>query len=250
MNRRIDLNADLGEGMGDDAAMLAIVSSANVACGLHAGGRETMAATFRAAKARGVTVGAHPGYDDRANFGRIVVPQSAGEIERLVAWQVGGAAAVAALTGQRIAYVKAHGALYNLAAGDRDVAGAVARGIRAVDRNLICLALAGTAGAAAAADEGLLVASELFADRAYNPDGTLVARGTPGAVLHDADEVAARACAMLGAGAIIATDGTRLPVPIDSMCLHGDTPGAVAIARRLRAALAGAGWTVRPFAPP
>lgn len=247
--RHIDLNADLGEGVGDDAAMLGLVSSANIACGMHAGGPEEMGAALAAARAGGVAVGAHPGYADRANFGRIVVPQTLAGIERLVAWQIGAACGMAALAGHRITYVKAHGALYNLAATDTDVALAIARAVRAVDPALTALCLAGSAGAAATMATGLRVAAEVFADRAYRPDGTLVPRTEPGAVIHDAGEVAARTLRMLEDGAITATDGTRRAVPMDSICLHGDTPGAMALARALRAALGAAGWRIAPFAP-
>lgn len=247
--RTIDLNADLGEGIGDDAAMLGLVSSANVACGFHAGGPDQMAATFAAAVAAGVAVGAHPGYGDRANFGRIAVPHTLAEIERLVAYQIGAACGMAALVGHRVTYVKAHGALYNLAAVDTGVAGAIARAIRAVDPALTSLCLAGSAGLQVMAAEGLRVAAEVFADRSYRPDGTLVARGELGAVLHDAGQVTARALRMLEDRAITATDGTRLPMHIDSVCLHGDTPGAVALAKALRSGLVAAGWRIAPFAP-
>lgn len=246
--RRIDLNADLGEGVGDDTAMLAVVSSANIACGMHAGGPQEMLAAFATARQRGVAVGAHPGYDDRANFGRVVVPMSTREIEAMVAWQVGAAMGVAALAGHRLGYVKAHGALYNLAAVDDDVAGAVVRAVRAVDPALILLCPAASRAEAAARAAGLDVAAEIFADRAYRPDGTLVPRSEPGAVLHDAAAVAERTLRMLDEGAIFAIDGSRRPTRMDSICLHGDTPGAVALARSLRAALIGAGWRIAPFA--
>ncbi len=245
----IDLNADLGEGIGDDAAMLGLVSSASIACGFHAGGPDEMAAAFGGARANGVAIGAHPGYADRANFGRIVVPQSLAEIERLVAYQVGAACGLAALAGHRITYVKAHGALYNLAAVDTDVAGAVAGGIVAVDRGLIALCLAGSAGAQAMAAHGLTIAAEVFADRAYRADGTLVPRSEPGAVILDAGEVTARTLKMLGDRAITATDGTRRLTQMDSICLHGDTPGAIVLARALRSGLIAAGWRITPFAP-
>ena len=248
-SRQIDLNADLGEGVGDDVAMLGLVSSANIACGLHAGGPQDMATAFAAALAGGVAVGAHPGYADRANFGRVVVPHTLVEVERLVAWQVGAAGGMAALAGHRITHVKAHGALYNLAAVNPDVARAIARAVRAVDPALTCLCLAGSAGAAATAATGLRVAAEVFADRAYRPDGTLVPRGQLGAVIHDASIVTARTLAMLDDRAITAADGTRLALPMDSICLHGDTPGAVALARALRAGLTAAGWRIAPFAP-
>lgn len=243
----IDLNADLGEGVGDDAAMLGIVSSANVSCGCHAGDAGTMATAFATARAQGVRTGAHPGYPDRANFGRLVVPMTVAEVERMVAWQVGAAMGVAALAGTRIAYVKAHGALYNLAATDRGIADAIARAVRAVDSRLTILCPAASQAETAANDAGLPVAAEVFADRAYRPDGTLVPRGEPGAVIHDPAQVSARVLAMLEAGAVKAVDGTEVPLRIDSVCLHGDTPGAVALARALRATLEAAGWRIAPF---
>lgn len=244
----IDLNADLGEDQGDDAAMLGLVSSASIACGFHAGGPDQMGAAFAAARSAGVVVGAHPGYSDLANFGRVVVPMSMAAIERMVAYQVGAACAVASLAGHPIRYVKAHGALYNLAATDMDVATAVARGIRGVDTGLCALGLAGSAGARAMEATGIRVFSEIFADRGYNPDGTLMARSLPGAVLHDPGDVTTRTLAMLEEGAILAHDGSRCQVGMDSICLHGDTPGAVELARWLRAGLLAAGWRIAPFA--
>jgi UPF0271 protein len=251
--RTIDLNADLGEGfgpyrLGDDAAMLGLVSSANVACGFHAGGPEEMFATFRLAHERGVAIGAHPGFADREGFGRRALPLSAAEVERQCAYQIGAACGMAALAGHRITHVKAHGALYNLAAEDAAVARAIARAIRAVDPSLICLTLAGTPAEAEAMAAGLRVAAEVFADRGYRADGTLLPRAAPGAVLHDPAMVAERMLAMLAEGAIIAADGTRKPQRMDSICLHGDTPGAVALAAHLRQALVGAGWRIAPFA--
>ena len=218
----IDINADLGESygaytLGDDLAMLDIVSSANVACGFHAGDPEVMHATFVNAKARSVAVGAHPGYQDREFFGRRKLPHSAGELERLVAYQIGAACSVAALAGHRITYVKTHGALGNLAAADEAVSRAIARSIKAVDRSLACLAIAATWSERGARAEGLNVASEIFADRAYQPDGQLVPRNQHGAVLLDADEIGRRIVAMLEERAIITSDGTRVPTRIDSI---------------------------------
>lgn len=246
--RRIDLNADLGEEAGDDAAMLALVSSANIACGAHAGGPEAMFAAMAEAKARGVAVGAHPGYADRAGFGRVVVPMTEAEVERLVAHQVGAAAGMAALAGTRLAYVKAHGALYNLAAVEPGVARAIARAVKAVDPGLALLCLSGSAGARASSDAGLAVFCEIFADRAYRADGNLVPRGEAGAVIQEPAAVVARVLDMLQTGTVAATDGTRLPLAMDSLCLHGDTPGAVVLARALRAALEAAGWRIAAFA--
>ncbi len=245
----IDLNADLGEDRGDDLAMLGLVSSANVACGFHAGGPDQMSAAFAAARSAGVAIGAHPGYADRVNFGRVVVPMSEAAIERMVAYQIGAACGLAALAGHRISHVKAHGALYNLAATDTGVARAIARGIAGVDPGLVSLCLAGSEGARVMAEAGLRVASEVFADRAYRPDGTLVPRDQPGAVLHHPQDVIDRTLLMLSERALLAQDGSRRPTQMDSICLHGDTPGAVDLARRLRAGLQDAGWRIAPFAP-
>jgi UPF0271 protein len=240
----IDLNADLGEGMGDDAAVMALVSSANIACGGHAGDAVSMRAALRAARDAGIAAGAHPGYEDRADFGRVVVPMDPGAIAAMVARQVGALADIAAGLGLRLAHVKAHGALYNLAAVDAGVARAVCDGIRAVDPGLACLCLSGSLAERVARDAGLRVVAEVFADRAVRPDGTLVPRGTPGAVIHDPAAVVARVRAMLADGAVTAVDGSRLPLAMDSICLHGDTPGAVALARALRAAILDAGWCI------
>ena len=252
---RVDLNADCGEGfgpwaMGDDAALMEVVTSVNVACGFHAGDPQTMARTVRLAAERGVAVGAHPGYADREGFGRRVVPMAAGEIERMCAYQIGAACGVAALGGARVGHVKAHGALANLAAADGEVARAVAAAAAGVDRSLVLLAIAGTELVAAGERAGLRTASEVFADRAYLPSGHLMPRGRPGAVIHDAGEAARRVVAMVEAGAILPEEGAPVPVAIDSVCVHGDTPGAVALARRVRAALEGAGMTLAAFAPP
>ena len=247
--KTIDLNADLGEGVGDDAAMLDIVSSANVACGFHAGSRDIMQATFAAARDRGVAIGAHPGFADREGFGRRLIPTTIAEVEALVAYQVGAACAVAALAGHRVTYVKAHGALYNHAAVDADLARAVARGIRAADPRMTCLCLAGSVALKVSAAEGLAVAAEVFADRAYLPDGTLVPRDRDGAVLHDAGRIAERIVGMIGSGTITAIDGSTFTAPMDSICVHGDTPDAVGIAAHLRQALLMAGQRIAAFAP-
>jgi 5-oxoprolinase (ATP-hydrolysing) subunit A len=247
--RTVDLNADLGEGVGDDAALLGIVSSANVACGFHAGSPDIMRETFAAAQDRGVAIGAHPGFADREGFGRRLIPTTIAEIENMVAYQVGAACAVAALAGHRVTYVKAHGALYNHAALHADVARAVARGIRAVDPRLTCLCLSGSVALTATAEAGLAVAAEAFADRAYQPNGTLVPRDRDGAVLHDAGLIADRMVRMVATGTITAIDGSSFAAPMDSICVHGDTPDAVGIAAHLRRALLAAGHRIAAFAP-
>ena len=251
--RSIDLNCDCGESygayvMGDDAAMLEIVTSANVACGFHGGDPEVMARTFRLAKEKGVAVGAHPGFPDLWGFGRRRLPFSAAEIERLVAYQIGAAQALAAYAGHRITHVKPHGALSNIAAEDNEIARAIARATKIVDPQLVFLAIAGTELERAGADEGLSVAREIFADRGYGDDGQLLPRGQDGAVLHDPQIIAARVLKMVEEGAVIAASGKRLPTRIDSICVHGDTPGAVAIAATVRKELAAAGVSLRAFA--
>ena len=254
MTASVDLNADCGEGygswaMGDDAALMEVVTSVNMACGFHAGDAEVMGRTLRLAAERGVAVGAHPGYADREGFGRRIIPMDAAEIARMCAYQVGAACGMAALAGGRIGHVKAHGALANLAGAEADVADAVAGAVAGVDRSLVLLAIAGTELGLAGERAGLRVASEVFADRAYDPSGRLRPRGRPGAVIHDAEEAARRVVAMVEAGAILPEGAAPVPVAIDSVCVHGDTPGAVALARRVRAALEEAGVAVAPFAP-
>ena len=249
----IDINSDLAEGFGsyrcgDDEAMLDIVTSANVACGFHAGDPEIMARIFAAAKARGVAVGAHPGFPDLWGFGRRRIPFTAGEIERIVAYQVGAAQALAAYAGHRISYVKTHGALGNIAETDREVATAVARAVRAVDPSLALLAIARSEQAAAGEAANLETVQEIFADRGYTEDGHLIPRGRPGALIHDPDEAADRVLAMVEAGAIVTASGARLPTAIGSVCVHGDSPHAVETARRVRARLEAAGVSVAPFA--
>ncbi|MEE7440386.1 UPF0271 protein [Methylobacterium sp. UNC300MFChir4.1] len=250
----VDLNSDLGEGYGayacgDDAAILGIVTSANVACGLHAGDPEIMARTFALAKERGVAVGAHPGFPDLWGFGRRRMPYSPAEIERLVAYQIGAAQALAAYAGHRITYVKAHGALANVAAEERPVADAIARAVRAVDRELALLAIALTAQVPAGEACGLEVHQEIFADRGYTPSGLLIPRSQPGAMITDAGEAADRVLRMVEAGAILTADGQTLPTPIRSICVHGDSDHAVATARAVRTRLEGAGVTLAPFRP-
>ena len=252
--KTVDLNADCGESygpwrMGDDAGILDIVTSANIACGGHAGDPDTMAATLALAKARGTSVGAHPGFDDKPGFGRRVIPMGADAIERMVAYQVGAMAGMAALAGVPMRYVKAHGALSNLASVEREVADAVARAVRAVDGALPLLAVAKTELERAGEAAGLRVACEVFADRTYQADATLTPRSRPGAVLHDAEDAAARVVRMLERGAIVAEDGTEIPTAIDSICVHGDEPTAVRTAARVRERIVAAGWTVAPFAP-
>ncbi len=250
--KRIDLNADLGEGygpwrMGDDDAMLGIVTSANVACGFHAGDPDIMARTFALAREKGVAVGAHVAFPDLAGFGRRPLPMTGAEIERAVAYQIGAAMGIAALASCRVAYVKAHGALANIAERNVEVADALARAMRAVDPSLVLLAIALSEQVRAGERAGLVVAHEIFADRAYLDDGRLQPRCEPGAVLTDADAALARVRLMLAEGALVTISGKRLPTRIDSICVHGDTAHAVSMARRLRAGLEVEGYALRAF---
>jgi UPF0271 protein len=252
----IDLNSDLGEGfgawqMGDDAAMLAIATSVNVACGFHAGDSDIMRATAHLAKQRGVSIGAHPGYRDLHGFGRRPVSGlSASEVETLVAYQIGALQAVAALAGHRVTHVKAHGALSNVACVDPMTATAIASAIKAVDRNLVFVVLPNTELQRAGERANLPLAHEVFADRAYDDNALLVSRNKPGAVLHDADAIAARVVRMVQSKSVTSISGRDIRVPVDTVCIHGDTAGAVAIARKVRAALEAAGIGVKPFNPP
>jgi 5-oxoprolinase (ATP-hydrolysing) subunit A len=248
----IDLNADLGEGfgpwrMGDDAALLGVVTSANVACGFHAGDPDIMTRVLMQAREAGVAVGAHVAFPDIAGFGRRILPMSAAEIARAVAYQIGAAQALATFAGHRLSHVKVHGALANLAEHDAAVADAIAEATRAVDPSLTLLAIARSEQTRAGERAGLRVAHEIFADRAYANDGRLRARALPGAVIHDVDVVIARVRQMLAAQALITIDGELLPTPIDSICVHGDTPQAVALAQALRHALENDGVALRPF---
>lgn len=251
---KIDLNSDLGEGFGsytcgDDDAMLSVVTSANVACGMHAGDPEIMARTFAVAKEKGVAVGAHPGLPDLWGFGRRRIPFTCGEIERLVTYQVGAAQALAAYSGHRISYVKPHGALGNWAEIDRSIADAVARAIKAVDPSLIFLTIALSEQVQAGEAAGLRTVSEIFADRGYTEQGRLIPRGQAGAMIHDPDEAANRVLAMIEERALFTASGVRIPAPIESVCVHGDTAQAVAMAQHVRMRLVNAGVDVAPFAP-
>jgi 5-oxoprolinase (ATP-hydrolysing) subunit A len=247
MTMQMDLNADLGEGLGDDAALLGVVTSANVACGGHAGDDATMRQTLGLAMAGHVRVGAHPGYADRVGFGRRIIAMTQDDIEMLVAGQVAVLVGHAAEAGTRVGYVKAHGALANLAADDADVASAVARGVRAVSGDLALLAISGTAQETAGRAVGLAVFSEVFADRAYLPNGRLVPRSDAGAMIHDADVATGRMLRFLDTGLMPTLDGGQVALAAQSICVHGDSPGAVAMAVALRRALVGAGVTLAAF---
>ncbi len=254
MALRIDLNSDLGEGygawrMGDDAAMLGIVSSANVACGFHAGDPATILATLAAAAERGVAVGAHVSYPDRVGFGRRAMDVAPAELTADVIYQIGALQGLAAAAGTRVTYVKPHGALYNTAARDAGQADAVIAGIRAIDPSLVLMGLAGAPILARAEAAGLATMAEAFADRAYTAGGDLVSRRQAGSVLHDPEVIAARMVRLVTEGAIEAIDGTPVRLAAGSICVHGDTPDAVRIAASVRDALVAAGVAITSFAP-
>jgi 5-oxoprolinase (ATP-hydrolysing) subunit A len=249
---QIDLNSDLGEGygpwtMGDDAQILGCVTSANIACGGHAGDPETMFKTLRLAAERGVRVGAHPGYADREGFGRRVIPMQAAEIGRMVVAQVGALMALARLAGTQVRYVKPHGALGNLAAADMTVASAIVSAVKGLDPGLAILAISGTELEHAARAQRVAVFSEIFADRAYLPSGQLVPRGQPGAVLHDADQAADRLFGYLKNGLMPVVGGDPITLRSDSICVHGDSAEAFAMARLIRTRLQAEGVTVAAF---
>jgi len=232
----IDLNADVGEGC-DDEALLPFLTSANVACGMHAGTPGLMDRTVALALARGIRVGAHPGYADRENFGRIEIDLSPEDVENLVLYQVAALDGFVRSRGGRLAHVKAHGALYNRAARDLDLARAIARGVRRYRDDLVLVGLAGSRMLAAAEEIGLPSAGEAFADRRYLPNGSLMPRKQPGSVLTDPVEAAEQAVHIARDGFVTASDGSRLPVSARTLCLHGDTPGAPRIARSVREGL-------------
>lgn len=248
----INLNADLGESfgawrMGDDAALLQVIGSANIACGFHAGDPVVMRETVRLALANGVSLGAHPAFPDLQGFGRRAMQLSAQELEATILYQVGALQAMAAAEGGRVTHVKPHGALNNIACADAGVAATVARAVRALDRDLILLAPALSALETAGEAAGLRVGREVFADRTYQHDGQLTPRSQPGAVLHDAQACVQHVLRMLDAQGIVTADGQRLPTPIHSICVHGDGPDAVASAQQIRKALEAAGYRLAPL---
>jgi UPF0271 protein len=248
----MDLNADLGEGFGrwhltEDAALLDLVTSANVACGFHAGDPLTMRQVCATAAAKGVSVGAQVGYRDLAGFGRRYIAYEPAELAADVLYQLAALDGIARTAGTRVTYVKPHGALYHAAAREPAQAGAVADAVAAYDPALPVLTLPGSRLMEVATQKGLRAVPEAFLDRAYTPDGGLVPRGQRGAVIHDADEVTARAVRMAAEGTVVAADGSVVRVAAESFCLHGDTPAAVDVGRRVRTALEEAGITVAPF---
>ena len=250
--RTVDLNADLGESfgrweLGDDEAMLAVVTSANVACGFHAGDPVTLRRTCSLAAERGVAIGAQVGYRDRVGFGRRFVDVSPDELHAEVLYQLGALQAMAQVAGTRVAYVKPHGALYNAVVHHEGQARALVEAIADYDPALAVLGLPESVLLRFAADRGLRIRSEAFADRGYRPDGTLQPRGEPGALLQDPEEVAERMRRLVTEGRLAAVDGTDLEISPDSICVHGDSPGAVAMARAVREALRAAGIRLQSF---
>lgn len=250
--RTIDLNCDLGESygawtMGQDEAVLESISSANIACGFHAGDASTMRRTVQAAVARSVAIGAHPSLPDLQGFGRREMQISSDEAHALTVYQMGALSAFAVVAGVRLTHVKPHGALYNMAARDASLAEAIARAARDFDAGLILVGLAGSELPKAGARLGLRVAHEAFADRRYRSDGSLVPRRESDAVIHDIDIAVAQAISIATEGRVIAQDGNALTIAADTICVHGDRPDAAAFARRLRAGLEAAGITIAPL---
>lgn len=248
----MDLNADVGESFGAytigcDSALLQHVTSASVAAGFHAGDPSVLRSTIRRAKECGVAVGAHPGFPDLVGFGRRDLRLTPAEAEDLVLYQVAAVRGVASAEGVSLQHVKPHGALYNMATRDHELAVAIARAIAAVDRKLVLFAPGDSALLEAGRKQGLRVAAEAFADRGYEPDGTLVSRSKPGAVLTDAGVIVARAVRMIAHGVVRTSDGSERPIVADTLCIHGDTPDAGKLGQALRAGLAAAGVSVKAF---
>jgi 5-oxoprolinase (ATP-hydrolysing) subunit A len=251
MNGRIDFNCDMGESfgayaLGQDADIIKHITSANIACGFHAGDPQVMRRTVALAEAHGVAIGAHPSFPDLQGFGRRNMAVSPAEAKNDIVYQIG--ALTAFTTTKRLQHVKPHGALYNMAVPGGDLAQAICEAVREVDPNLILLVLAGSAYADVAERMGLRVAREAFADRAFNADGSLVSRTKPGAVIHDVEAVVERTLRMATEGTAVAITGEVIPMAADTICLHGDTPGAVTLAAELRARLARAGVHLVPLA--
>ncbi len=249
----IDINCDMGESfgrwmMGADEQVMPSITSANIACGAHAGDPSVMRRTVTLARAAGVAIGAHPGFADLQGFGRREIQVAPSEIEDSLIAQIGALAAIARSEGMTLQHVKAHGALYNMAARSRPLADAIARAIKAFDASLIMFGLPNSPMIEAGREAGLRVAAEGFADRAYQLDGSLTPRSQPGAVIHDPSVVVERAQRMVRDGIVQTADGKEVALRIDTICVHGDTPGAADLARRLRAALTGAGAIVQPVA--
>lgn len=254
----IDLNCDMGESfgaytLGMDDAIIASISSANIACGFHAGDPQVMRRTVKLALDHGVAIGAHPGFPDLQGFGRRNMDCGGQEIEDYLIYQIGALQAFCTAHGTRLRHVKPHGALYNMAVGNESLVRSVARAIASVDTSLFMVTLAGGNAdrmAAIAGEEGITTLYEAFPDRAYTPEGTLLSRRLPGAVIHDAEEAADRAVRMAVDGVVLAVDGSPVPLSVHTLCVHGDNPNGVALAATIRSRLEGAGVRVRPMAGP
>jgi UPF0271 protein len=244
MKISVDINADLGEGAGHDAELLQLISSASIACGLHAGDPVTISGSITAARDAHVAVGAHPSFADREQFGRREIELPPEHIFALLVYQLGAFNSVSRAAGVRPNHVKPHGALYNMAVRDAGIADAVIRAISAIDSSLMLFAPATSVLARLAEQKGIVVAREVFADRNYMPDGRLVSRSHPEALLHGPSEAAGRVLRMLHEGVVKAIDGSDVPIQADTICVHGDTPGAVQFVRELRSRLQEAGVTI------
>lgn len=244
----IDLNCDMGEGAGSDERIMPLVTSANVACGFHAGDASTMRRTVRLARAHGVAVGAHPSFPDREGFGRRAVNASPEQVRDDVAYQIGALWAFCRSEGIRLTHVKPHGALYNMAAGDPALARAICEAVGAIDPALVVVCLAGSPMAELTRELGLPCAEEAFADRGYTSAGTLVPRSAPGAVIEDPRQVAERVVGIVRERRVAAVDGGVVPLDAQTICVHGDTPGAERLAAAIRARLRAEGIEVKPFA--
>lgn len=252
MAKSVDLNSDMGEGfgawrMGDDAELLKTVTSANIACGFHAGDADTMAETMAVAVKLDVGIGAHPGFRDLQGFGRQRMDVPLKTLANQVKYQIGAAQGIAASVGGSVRHLKLHGALANMASTDADMARACYEAALEVDADIIIMGLAGTVMETVVAELGCAWAGEIFADRAYNPDGTLVDRRLPGAMIHDGGEAADRMCEMVEAGAILTADGGRIETRVDTICVHGDSAKAVSMAKAVRAGLESSGIEVTAF---
>ena len=247
---RIDINSDVGESfgayrIGHDAGLMRSITSANIAAGFHGGDPSVLRETIRDAKTHGVAVGAHPGFPDLVGFGRRELHVTPKEAEDFVLYQIAAVAGVAWAEGVKVQHVKPHGALFNMAVRNAELSAAIARAVAALDRSLILFGLPGSEILKAGRAAGLRVAAEVFADRAYEADGSLASRRKPGSVIHDADQVVARAIRMVKDGTVVAVDGTVVRLEADTMCVHGDTPGSDDLAAKIRAGLEAEGVSVR-----
>mgnify|MGYP001229775388 CR=1 FL=1 len=252
MTKMTNLNADIAEGwgaydIGNDAELMKIIKSASVACGFHAGDPNTMHKLCMLAKQEGVSVGVHPGFNDLWGFGRRRIQMKPVDLEYMIAYQIGALQAIATTVGHKVTHVKAHGALGNLANDEDEFAMALGRAIKAVDPKLVYVVMPGRPSVAAAEKLGLPMLQEIFADRAYQDNGQLVMRGQPGAVIHDAAAAAERILRALQDNVMISVTGNKVPVKIDSICVHGDTPTAVEMARQVRQRLLAAGVALKPY---